>query len=518
MLSKDINQSRYERLIFNLAEAYDGYQFYLPAFLDFRGRIYRSGILHFHERDLARSLILFADCETSDNKEVTYQRFYESMAFHYKSFVSDNDALQWSMEYTADLIKDDDNLNIMQIIQDGLVAKRPFQFIANVTGLLTASFNQNMNILSTFPITQDASASAYQIMSYFMLDESLAMKTNLIPSDKDEIQDVSSFFLTELKVFMQAELEDKNLSKVVCNILNRKIVKGIFMPLIYGKTLMSTASDLREHLGHDLTHKECFVVASACFKFWNTQYPNMACLIKLIRNIGWVASASDRPVFYKIPYFCTVQDYMKMDTVSVSVYDRSQKKRRRLTLRISSSKRDRRKTEIATFVNFIHQNDAKIAMRLVESMLNSKMPIYTVHDNFITTAQYCHHIPKRYSDIFSNMGPPLSIINKFLYMNVIYPTSKMDPGIREEFMNKINCAIPQNLLSTILQSNIPDNITKRGRDTWNEKNQGIIDTYNKYTSIVCANLNEKTPQNEKWEKFRLKLKSNPDKPYYCVHY
>ena len=32
--------------------------FYLPAFLDFRGRIYRSGILHFHERDLARSLIL----------------------------------------------------------------------------------------------------------------------------------------------------------------------------------------------------------------------------------------------------------------------------------------------------------------------------------------------------------------------------------------------------------------------------------------------------------------------------
>ncbi|GKE67436.1 hypothetical protein Tco_1521597 [Tanacetum coccineum] len=29
---------------------------FLPAFIDFRGRIYRSGILHFHERDLARSL------------------------------------------------------------------------------------------------------------------------------------------------------------------------------------------------------------------------------------------------------------------------------------------------------------------------------------------------------------------------------------------------------------------------------------------------------------------------------
>lgn len=42
-------------LVALLASAYEGYQFYLPSFIDFRGRIYRSGILHFHERDLARS-------------------------------------------------------------------------------------------------------------------------------------------------------------------------------------------------------------------------------------------------------------------------------------------------------------------------------------------------------------------------------------------------------------------------------------------------------------------------------
>ncbi|KAK7357083.1 hypothetical protein VNO80_16364 [Phaseolus coccineus] len=54
---KDIQQARYERFILRLAQAYDGYQFYLPVFLDFRGRIYRCGLLHFHERDLVRSLI-----------------------------------------------------------------------------------------------------------------------------------------------------------------------------------------------------------------------------------------------------------------------------------------------------------------------------------------------------------------------------------------------------------------------------------------------------------------------------
>jgi DNA-directed RNA polymerase len=58
-MDQRIQRARYEKFIIRLASAYDGYTFDLPAFIDFRGRIYRTGILHFHERDLARSLILF---------------------------------------------------------------------------------------------------------------------------------------------------------------------------------------------------------------------------------------------------------------------------------------------------------------------------------------------------------------------------------------------------------------------------------------------------------------------------
>lgn len=39
----DIQLSRYETMVLNLAEAYEGYDIYFPAFVDFRGRIYRSG-------------------------------------------------------------------------------------------------------------------------------------------------------------------------------------------------------------------------------------------------------------------------------------------------------------------------------------------------------------------------------------------------------------------------------------------------------------------------------------------
>lgn len=50
-LAIKVQKARYEDEIFQIASAYSDYVFYLPAFMDFRGRIYRSGILHFHERD-----------------------------------------------------------------------------------------------------------------------------------------------------------------------------------------------------------------------------------------------------------------------------------------------------------------------------------------------------------------------------------------------------------------------------------------------------------------------------------
>ena len=59
-LVKRVQRARYEEFILTIANAYSGYQFDLPAFMDFRGRIYRSGVLHFHERDLAKSVILFS--------------------------------------------------------------------------------------------------------------------------------------------------------------------------------------------------------------------------------------------------------------------------------------------------------------------------------------------------------------------------------------------------------------------------------------------------------------------------
>lgn len=209
-----------------------------------------------------------------------------------------------------------------------------------------------------------------------------------------------------------------------------------------------------------------------------------------------------------------------MDAINIWVYNYLHKKRRRVTLRVSSDKRDRRKTEISTFVNFIHQKDAQIAMSVVDKMLDKGFPIYTVYDNFITTAECSQHVPCIYRNVIKEMGPPLSIINEFIYMNVIEPiVVEMGFGPEEgDFSEKL---IPEILLHSYLKANVPKSITKNKNKmaTWNQKITVILNSYENYTRIVCGDsLSNKSDDDLwnahkiKWEEFKSKLNGE-----YCVH-
>ena len=86
----------------------------------------------------------------------------------------------------------------------------------------------------------------------------------------------------------------------------------------------------------------------------------MDCLIRLIRIIGWFATCCDRPVQYETYFFSTSQDYRVMDSHSLWVYDRKNKKRRKVTLRVSSEKRYRKKTEVSTFVCELYPSERRV--------------------------------------------------------------------------------------------------------------------------------------------------------------
>lgn len=384
------------------------------------------------------------------------------------------------------------------------------------------------NDMMHYPITQDASASAYQIMSYFLLDRTLAERTNLCKSiNSNDIQCLYENMLIEVQQFIKTNYSTDALILNVGNILNRKIVKGIFMPLIYGKTIMSTAQYLQEVLPLDLGKRDT-AVAKVFYVFFEKQYSRLYCLMNLIQNIGWLSSERDLPVYYSVPLFTTIQDYIKHTDINIWVYTLPERKRRRMTLSIPSDKRDSRKTKTSTFVNFIHQKDAFLAMSVVYNAIDKidnlkerthpDFPIYTVHDNFISTPLYCHNLPSMYSSAYKIMGPPLHVINEFIYMNIENPSNK----INESCINRV---IPSHVLDSLLTNCIPINFRNKS-STWTKKKKLIIQAYNNYINAVCGTTTEvnehySMDQNEarhevhlqKWKRFKDNLSDQ-----YCVHY
>jgi DNA-directed RNA polymerase len=239
ILDKRIQQARYEQLIIRIATAYEGLSFYLPAFLDFRGRISRTGILNFHERSLIRSLILFDDdpkyeAILSEQKDEDLSRmrmyYYCSAASHYKSFYSIKESMEW---FSNILEKYKNNNKVKEFIQFSSFGKNPFQFISMFQHY---SFNAEESIFANIPISMDASSSAYQIMSYLLFNKDLAKRTNLITGSS--IQDLYSSLLEDISNELKSSL-DKDLADIVCKNLTRGLVKSIYMPLVYGKTQFS---------------------------------------------------------------------------------------------------------------------------------------------------------------------------------------------------------------------------------------------------------------------------------------
>lgn len=73
-----------------------------------------------------------------------------------------------------------------------------------------------------------------------------------------------------------------------------------------------------------------------------------------------------------------------------------------------------------------------------------------------------------------NSSPPLSIINEFIYMNVIKPIYKEGSVELEMFTRRV---ISKEKLLFCLRRNIPENITKRMLATWEERISGTLRSY-----------------------------------------
>ncbi|XP_019435869.1 PREDICTED: uncharacterized protein LOC109342314 [Lupinus angustifolius] len=571
-LAKQMQAARYDDLIIRLASAYEDFVFYLPAFMDFRGRIYRSGILHFHERDLSKSLLIFSNNPQEGSNMFTKDIVSSSAAFKYKKFYHYDDALQWYKEKKSLIYTSDESL--ISFAKD---ASDPFQFIAKVL-CRDEEYNRQL-------ITQDAAASAYQIMSYLLLNEDMARKTNLIPHSDGKIQDVYMSILNEFKEYLHIKINDifprppssggacvggvppepeiglealalptsRLLMASSRSFFRQRAEKTIGQKRTgeaerwrgdwstlrgawVSEIILPSEGEVRRDRGYEsmigevslspmvvekyenlLSPKDSYNLAKLSNDFWKYKYPDIANLMKLISLLCWFSSVMDRAVIYGISYFKTIQDYMSFEKEVIIVYERDSKKRRRVTLSVPTTKRDKRKTQSSACANFIHQKDAYIALKVVESLLREGAPIYTVHDNFITTASYARIVPDIYTNVFIQMGHPINFINDLININIIIPykhnylkdhlntTSLInDEPINDQYLTDIF----NNLLPTTYKSKVK-------RKMWDNKVSEFVKCYNTYVESVW-NKDSSILNENNWYKFQKLLENKSHN--YSVHY
>jgi len=353
------------------------------------------------------------------------------------------------MEGQCSFLDFDERFNVMTWTVN---ASNPFPFLAGCQ----AALSEDTYTMRHIPITQDASASAYQILSHFFLDPKMGHYTNLIaqphgpekPPVDHYIHDIYTSVLNELTIYASKQpIEDNDNEgeeavNIIRNTFDRKIIKRIYMPLIYGKTPNSTYRDIRSKMSHKYDSKTVQRVVDICFQFWNRYYKDVNNLMELVQAVSWLTSYLDYNVIYGNNLFQTIQNYCKTTDDTLSVYfDLSRKKRTRVTIKESTPIKDPRKSMISTFANFIHQKDALIVMlrvikciREAEEKTRVHIPIYTIHDNFLTTIEHANKLPPFYRTAMQELGHPLVLINKFLYDNILDRADNL--GINAESFKK----------------------------------------------------------------------------------
>jgi DNA-directed RNA polymerase len=427
-------------------------------------------------------------------------------AFKYQKFHTLKEANSWYKDNERYMENSNSNESLLKL---ALKASDPFQFLSRVKSNQKADKSQRF---TQVPVSQDASASAYQIMSYLLLNKEMGELTNLLPSGTGKIQDLYLSLRDDLEKFLKKEVINENTFFIINKFLTRKLVKGLFMPLIYGKTEYGMRDDILSHYGLLLSHTDIINLTKLCHKFWMEKYPGIANLMKLINLIGWFCSVLEKPVIYTTSYYGTVQDYLSSKKEVIWIYDRSKKKNRKhqVTLRVATSERDCRKTKTATCVNFIHQKDAYIAMKVVEKFTekSGKGPIYTVHDNFITTSLNVKLLPNIYTDTFLDLPSPLTMINLFICMNLKIEYFEgivdMESTIKEHFV-KLKCS---------------SNMKPHHSSKWDDNMKVFLNCYDNYIKTVCCQGPSGIMSHEEKVKEYKAFLSKWDKLKYnfCLHY
>uniref|UniRef100_P33539 Probable DNA-directed RNA polymerase n=1 Tax=Agaricus bitorquis TaxID=5343 RepID=RPOP_AGABT len=409
--------------IISLASLYKDNEFYLPVYVDFRGRVYPlSNYISYQGGDLARSLILFADtkCVLNNSGKECLNVYLANLAGY--------DKLPWSERLTKvdGIIKEyleSNEISNTKYIEDNIdKISEPFQFISIMYAKLLSISNPKANISN--PILFDASCSGIQHIAALTLEKELASNVNLYTDSSNPKEDYPQDFYTYALEKIRDKLINSDITELRDIKLNRKIIKRSVMTIPYNISMAGIGEHLMEHFTVKTVLKYRYVVipgsATISSKDVYLDYSKYGQLCKIIYFVltkelpslrllsNYFESMIDIFVKLNIPITWVTPSGLKIkytnikfkpQKVKTSVLNTS----KITTIKLPTDSLDVLSTKRSFMPNFIHSLDASNVHLLLNSVSYKNLPVYTVHDCFASTANNMFKLEKLVKNAFINI-------------------------------------------------------------------------------------------------------------------
>lgn len=369
--------------------------FWFPKVIDFRGRVYDSGLyLKPQGDDLSKGLLQFANGKALGEGGGYWLAIHGANSYGVDKVPFD-DRVEWVMK------NEDAILAAAESPLENrfwMAADAPFQFLAFCFEWAGARL-QGDDYVSRLPVAMDGSCNGLQHLSAMLRDPIGGAAVNLLPADRP------SDIYTQVMLVARRELERRAglgepTAGLWLSVLTRSVVKRPVMTLPYGATRQGFADQIVEdtvrpleqsgkspfgaegplaaqYLSHILWAATGEVVVAA------------RTAMDWLQAVSKVASAAGKPVEWTAPTGMKVhQEYLDTKDRDVELQTFGQRIRILLQEPIPG-KIDKRRMAQAIAPNFVHSLDAAHMLRTVEYLTDrdrTDMHLSMVHDSYATHA------------------------------------------------------------------------------------------------------------------------------------
>ena len=395
---------------------------YLPATMDFRGRVYAKPHLNHQRADYVKAMWLFTEGKvlTSAGLDALKIHIANTGDFQKMSKAPFSDRLKWV---------DDNFPRIYETVEDPwsdlwwTEADSPFCFMAACHEYVNW-FREPENYVCHLPVAIDGSCSGLQHYSAMLRDEHGAESVNLVPTEQPE--DVYKEVANIVNELVLHEKDDPLAQQWLDHKIDRKVTKRATMTLCYG----SKQYGWREQLMEDFMHQYAKEVAVGKRESHPFTEPGKASgymakkLDKALRmtvkaaveGMDWLQETSsllakeNKPLVWTTPVgFPVVNGYYEPIIKDIDIKVRGRRMRNKLLLGYTDKlKVTKQRSTIAP--NFVHSFDAcHLMMVALQAKKEGIDSFLLIHDSFgclpTDMPRFAEIVREQFVELYKNHDP-----------------------------------------------------------------------------------------------------------------